>query len=108
MKKIDDSVRYSILFSVYKSLFSGKQKIYLEAFLEEDNSFSEIAQALNVTRQAVFDNIKKACKKLDFYEENLNILESEKEYLVKLKKLKKEFTIENLDKLISELEGTNV
>lgn len=108
MKEIDDFVRYSILFSAYKSLFSGKQKIYLEAFLEEDNSFSEIAQALNVSRQAVFDNIKKACKKLDFYEENLNILESEKEYLVKLKKLKKEFTIENLDKLISELEGTNV
>lgn len=108
MKEIDDFVRYSILFSVYKSLFSGKQKIYLEAFLEEDNSFSEIAQALNVSRQAVFDNIKKACKKLDFYEENLNILEIEKEYLVKLKKLKKEFTIENLDKLISELEGTNV
>ena len=108
MDKLDDFLKYSVLFSYYSELFPKKKREYLELYLEENSSLSEIAEQCGVTRQAVFDNIKKACKKLDFYEENLNILESEKEYLVKLKKLKKEFTIENLDKLISELEGTNV
>lgn len=108
MKEIDNFIKYSTLFSIYKSLFSGKQKMYLEAFLEEDNSFTEIAQALQVSRQAVFDNIKRACKKLDFYEKHLNILENEMKYIENLKGLKKEFTIDNLDRLINELEGNDV
>lgn len=43
MKEIEEFVKYSNLFETYKPLFSGKQRLYLEAFLEEDNSFTEIA-----------------------------------------------------------------
>lgn len=105
MKEIEEFVKYSILFEAYKSLFTGKQRIYLEAFLEEDNSFTEIAQAMNVSRQAIFDTITKACKKLDFYEENLEIVKSGEDHLNMLKELKKDFSKEHLDKLINELEG---
>lgn len=105
MKEIEEFVKYSILFEAYKSLFTGKQRVYLEAFLEEDNSFTEIAQAMNVSRQAVFDNINKACKKLDFYEKNLGLVKLSENYLNMLKELKKDFSKEHLDKLINKLEG---
>ena len=43
MKEIEEYVRYSSLFSYYKDLFSDKQREYLEEYLEEDNSLTEIA-----------------------------------------------------------------
>lgn len=107
MKEVEEFVKYSNLFETYKPLFSGKQKMYLEAFLEEDNSFSEIAQAMNVSRQAVFDNIRKACKKLDYYEKELSIIKSNENMLNMLKDLKENFSIKYLNKLINELEGNS-
>ena len=107
MKEIEEFVKYSNLFEAYKSLFSGKQKLYLEAFLEEDNSFTEIASAMNISRQAVFDNIRKACKKLDYYEENLGIVKSNENMINMLKDLREHFSIEYLNKLINQLEGNS-
>lgn len=107
MKEIEEFVKYSNLFEAYKSLFSGKQKLYLEAFLEEDNSFTEIASAMNISRQAVFDNIRKACKKLDYYEENLGIVKSNENMINMLKDLRENFSIEYLNKIINQLEGNS-
>lgn len=101
MREIDEFLRYSMLFGVYKSLFTEKQKKYLEAVFEDDNSFSEVASAMNVTRQAVFENVKSACKKLDDYEKKLNLLE----ILIQLKKLKEKYRPELLDKIINDMEG---
>ena len=81
--------------------------MYLEAFLEEDNSFTEIASAMNISRQAVFDNIRKACKKLDYYEENLGIVKSNENMINMLKDLRENFSIEYLNKLINQLEGNS-
>lgn len=102
MREIDEFVRYSMLFSVYKPLFQGKQLMYLEAVLEQDNSFSEIASAMNVSRQAVFENVKIACKKLDFYEQKLKILNT----INRLKQLKKNFSEKLLDEIILDMEGS--
>ena len=98
MKEIEEYVRYSSLFSYYKDLFSDKQREYLEAYLEEDNSLTEIAEAFNVSRQAVFDNIKRGCKRLEIFEKDIKYIEN-------LKKLEKDFNIDNLKKLILEYEG---
>ena len=59
MDKLEDFLRYSVLFLYYGELFSKKQKQYLELYLEENSSFTEIAEKYGVTRQAVFDNIKR-------------------------------------------------
>ena len=104
MKEIEEYIRYSTLFIYYKNLFSDKQKKYLEAYLEEDNTITEIAEAFNVTRQAVFDNIKRGCKQLEKYEDLLGIMSRDERYLESLKKLKKNLSIENLNKLIEEFE----
>lgn len=108
MDKLDDFLKYSILFSYYGELFSKKQKEYLELYLEENSSLSEIAEEYNVTRQAVFDNIKRGFKQLDEYENKLGIFNKEKEMKKKLEKLKENFTKENLEKIIEEFDYNEV
>ncbi len=105
MKEIEEFLKYSELFNIYKDLFSIKQQKYMSAFFEEDNSFSEIADALKISRQAVFENIKKSCKKLDEYELKLEILKKEKEYIDNLENLKENFNIDYLEKMIKDLKG---
>ena len=104
MDKLDDFLKYSVLFSYYGELFPKKKKEYLELYLEENSSFSEIAEQYGVTRQAVFDNIKKGVRKLDEYENKLGIFKKEKELKKKLEYLKKNFTMENLDKIIEDFD----
>ena len=87
MDKLDDFLKYSVLFSYYSELFPKKKREYLELYLEENSSLSEIAEQCGVTRQAVFDNIKKGVQKLDEYENKLGIFKKEKE--LKKKKEKK-------------------
>ncbi len=103
MDKLVDFLKYSVLFCYYKNLFSEKQKMYLELYFEEDYSFSEIAEKYSITRQAIFDNIKRGTKQLDDYEKKLNIYSKELELKEKLEKLKDSFSKNELEKIISEL-----
>ena len=64
MDKLDDFLKYSVLFSYYSELFPKKKREYLELYLEENSSLSEIAEQCGVTRQAVFDNIKNIGKEM--------------------------------------------
>ena len=103
MDKLVDFLKYSVLFCYYKNLFSEKQKMYLELYFEEDYSFSEIAEKYSITRQAIFDNIKRGTKQLDDYEKKLNIYSRDLELKEKLEKLRDSFSKEELEKIISEL-----
>ena len=93
MDKLEDFLKYSVLFSYYGELFPKKKRQYLELYLEENSSLSEIAEQCGVTRQAVFDNIKKGVQKLE-------------ELKCKLEHLRKNFTKENLEKIIEDFEYT--
>ena len=104
MDKIDDFIRYSVLFLYYKNLFSEKQRLYLELYLEENNSLTEIAEGFKVTRQAVFDNIKRGFKQLDEYEKKLEIFKKEKELKMKLEGLKENFSMKKLEEIIKYLD----
>ena len=104
MDKLDNFLKYSTLFLYYSELFSERQKKYLELYLEENESLSEIAEKYEITRQAVFDNIKKGVQKLDEYESKLGIFEKEKELKRKLEHLRKNFTMKNLEKIIEDFD----
>ena len=104
MDKLADFFKYSNLYFYYKNLFSGKQKIYLELYFEEDYSFSEIAEKYNITRQAVFDNIKRGIKQLEDYENKLNIYKRDLELKEKLDDLYQNFSKKRLEKIIKDME----
>ena len=80
----------------------------MELYLEENNSLTEIAEGFKVTRQAVFDNIKRGFKQLDEYEKKLEIFKKEKELKMKLEGLKENFSMKKLEEIIEYLDYDEV
>ena len=62
------------LFDTYKELLTLKQQEYFVMYYYEDLTLSEIAEIKNVSRNAVFDQIKKVINILEEYEDKLKIL----------------------------------
>ena len=64
---------YIILYDLYSSLFSVKQKEYFEDYYFNNLSLSEISENIGVSRNAIHKSIKSIEKKLLFYEDNLKL-----------------------------------
>ncbi|PNZ67151.1 putative DNA-binding protein [Staphylococcus croceilyticus] len=69
------TLRMNYLFDFYQSLLTEKQRNYLELFYLKDYSLSEIAETFNVSRQAVYDNIRRTGDLVEDYETKLNLYE---------------------------------
>ncbi|SDL65984.1 hypothetical protein SAMN04487759_11127 [Kandleria vitulina] len=81
-----------LLMDCYKEMLTDKQKEYLELYYEEDLSLSEIADDLGVSRNAVYDNLRRALKSMERYEEKLQLLEKHKERMALIDKIEQEST----------------
>ena len=66
--------RMNELYDAYQELLTTKQKVYFELYYQDDLSLSEIAEQFEVSRNAVFDNIKRTEKLLEDYEDKLQLL----------------------------------
>ena len=96
-------IEIGILLDYYKPLLTEKQKKYLVDYFEEDLSLTEIAEMNEVSRQAVYDNIKRGCKILRDYEDKLNFYKKDRKLYNELVSLRKNFTKANLDKIIEKM-----
>ncbi|MHD0316345.1 MULTISPECIES: YlxM family DNA-binding protein [Fusobacterium] len=101
--ELDEFLEVSTLLDYYKNLLSDKQREYLINHFEDDLSLSEIAKNNDVSRQAVYDNIKRGIKLLKDYEEKLGFHEREKQVYQELLELKKDFKKEKLNDIIEKL-----
>lgn len=90
----------SILLDYYSNLLSDRQKEYLLEHFEGDLSLTEIGKKYNITRQAVYDNIKRGMKILRDYEQKIGFYKRDLELLEQLEDLKKNFKIEKLEEII--------
>ena len=61
------------LFDTYKELLTEKQQEYFTLYYFDDLTLSEIAENKDVSRNAVFDQIKKVINILEEYEEKLKV-----------------------------------
>ena len=61
------------LFEFYAALLTDKQMYYIELYYADDYSLAEIAEEFGVSRQAVYDNIKRTEKILEDYEMKLHM-----------------------------------
>ena len=67
------NLNFAVLLEVYGSMLTEKQRSAAELYYWEDMSLGEIAEDMNVTRQAVRDGIKRSEQKLSELEENLGL-----------------------------------
>ncbi len=103
--KIEENLKLSLLFDIYKNLLTQKQKEVLSDFLDNNISLTELAQINNSTRQAVNDLVKRTIKVLENYEGKLCLLakfEKVKESIANCEHILKENKI-NLPSLVKEL-----
>nr|WP_295972036.1 putative DNA-binding protein [uncultured Bacillus sp.] len=68
---LDKTTRMNFLYDFYQSLLTPKQRSYMALYYLDDFSLGEIAEEYNVSRQAVYDNIKRTEAMLEEYEEKL-------------------------------------
>lgn len=112
MNKMGDelarTMRMNYLYDFYHSLLTEKQRGYVELYYLEDYSFSEIAETLNVTRQAVYDNLKRTKDLLEDYETNLGMYSNfikRQELYDELKVLLKSEKSDRVADILSQLES---
>jgi uncharacterized protein len=71
---LDKTMRINYLYDFYQSLLTPKQQSYMSLYYLDDYSLGEIAEEFSISRQAVYDNIKRTEAMLEEYEEKLLLL----------------------------------
>lgn len=70
-------IKYGVLLDFYGELLTQKQQQALDLYYNEDYSLLEIGEHLNISRQGVFECIKKGTEHLEHYEAVLHLYEKE-------------------------------
>ena len=63
----------NFLFDFYQALLTDKQRSYMELYYLDDHSLGEIAESYSISRQAVYDNIRRTEAMLEEYEDKLQL-----------------------------------
>lgn len=82
--ELEKTNRMNALFEFYATLLTEKQMNYMELYYADDFSLGEIAEEYQVSRQAVYDNIKRTEKILEDYERKLHMFS---DYIVREEQL---------------------
>lgn len=106
---LEKTMRINYLYDFYQTLLTEKQQSYMSLYYLDDYSLGEIAEEYGVSRQAVYDNIKRTEAMLEEYEAKLLLFQKfqeRNEWISKVKKMVDEGLLSNetLIIAISELE----
>ena len=71
----NDRIRFGSLYEIYGALLTEKQRQCLELYFCEDYSLAEVAEEMQVSRQAIHDLLKRVELTLEHYEEMLGFLQ---------------------------------
>lgn len=71
--ELEKNERVNDLFEFYSPLLTKKQFEYIQLYYADDYSLGEIAENFSVSRQAVYDNIKRTERALEDYENKLQL-----------------------------------
>ncbi|SKC87105.1 YlxM family DNA-binding protein [Maledivibacter halophilus] len=71
---IEKKIRLGNLYAFYGKLLTEKQQDILNLYCIHDFSLGEISENLGISRQAVYDAIKRSWKILQDYEDKLGLL----------------------------------
>ena len=69
------------LYDVYGSLLTKRQQEILQLYCQEDLSYSEISEELNISRSAVLDAVHKSIHQLEKYESVVQYVSKRKQLM---------------------------
>lgn len=85
---LEKTTRMNYLYDFYQALLTPKQRDYMSLYYLDDLSLGEIAEEYQISRQAVYDNIKRTEAMLEEYEEKLLLLKKFQERSKLLQEMK--------------------
>lgn len=75
--ELEKTKRVNDLIDLYGALLTNNQLNILELYYMEDLSLKEISEELNVSRNAVFDSLKRSLSILEDYDAKLELLKKD-------------------------------
>ena len=102
----------SLLYDFYSELLTENQKFIVDMYYNNDLAISEISEELNISRQGIYDTLKRANNALEAYESKLGLVEKflrRKELLLRINEVidstlcSKQYSIKELKDKIKEI-----
>ena len=75
LSELDEIVELSYLYDFYGALLKESNRVVFEDYVLSNLSLSEIAKERDITRQGVYDIVKRCRTRLKGYEEKLHLIE---------------------------------
>ena len=72
---MEEKIRQGYLYDFYGELLNDHQRSIFEAYVLEDLSLAEVAEAQGISRQGVHDLIRRCTKTLEDYESRLHLID---------------------------------
>jgi len=104
MDILNKTIEIIELYDLYQDLLTEKQRNYIENYYFDDYSLSEIAENFNVSRNAVFDLIKRTVQKMYEYDKKLLLREKSRQRDLIFKQLEGETDAKKIKVLIEDLQ----
>ena len=107
---LEKTIRINMLLDFYHVLLTEKQQVFMRHYYDDNYSLGEIAGEFDISRQAVYEHIKRAEHMLEEYETKLQLLRKHEERRALLQELceavsdQPEQLQERLNELITRLE----
>ncbi len=86
-----ETLRINMLLDFYQTLLTKKQLDYMQLYFKKNLSLQEIGNLYDISRNAVYDNIKRAIKQLEDYEFKLQLLDKYTKKQVIIDKMKHQY-----------------
>lgn len=86
-KLLEKTNRINLLYDFYRQMLTEKQQLFVKFYYLDDYSLGEIAAEFNISRQAVYEHIKRAAKLLEGYEDKLKLLAKHDQRMLGLKQM---------------------
>ncbi len=100
MSMMDKNTNYILLFDCYQALLTDKQREMMDLYYNQDFTLVEIAEEMNISRQGVYDHLKRTEHLLQQYEDKMGLLASFQRQNKVIQRMKK-----NISSIESQLVG---
>ncbi|MDD7183015.1 YlxM family DNA-binding protein [Peptostreptococcus porci] len=107
---IEKMLEIESLYSQYASLLTDKQRDIISMYYDEDYSLGEISQILKISRQSVYDSLKRSETALKDYESKLGMIDKMKQIEIFVNSIEKClcFDTENTENITLEIDAERV